>query len=241
MAQPKSPTHSFSFGDRVVHAAKPEWGSGVVSKAVNQKQSGVASQSVTVRFERGGLKTLNTAFAELVPESSHHPTAPQPDVIPDDQDHRGGDSAGGPRRDANGLSRDDAPAAEVAKEKPSWLDEASAVSPDKAMARLPEACTDPFSSVERRFEATLKQYRFEPKGASLLDWAAAQTGLRDPLSRFSRQELEQYFRRYADTRDAHLLGLAQELRKQKPQELERLAAQAPTPARNTLRRVHAGR
>lgn len=208
-------THTlFSFGDRVVHAAKPEWGTGIVSKAQNLIKDGKQHQSLTIRFERAGLKTLSTAFADLRPASASdgHPAETAPDT--------------------------DAPAAPTSG---GWLDEAASIPPEKAMARLPEACSDPFSTPEQRLKATLNQYRFTPEGGSLLDWAATQTGLADPLSRFARPELEQFFKRYADNRDAHLRAVADEIRRQDPAALDRLAAKAPPKARAVLSSRHSRR
>ena len=74
-----------------------------------------------------------------------------------------------------------------------WQDRLSGRSPDEVMARLPEAATDPFSGLEARLKATLGLYRFTDQGGSLLDWAAAQSGLKDPLSEFSRHDLERHF------------------------------------------------
>jgi hypothetical protein len=202
----------FSFGDRVVHAAKPEWGVGVVSKSQNLKADGHRFQSLTIRFERAGLKTLSTAFADIRPaDQGAHPSADA----------------------ADGSGSAPTPAGEGG-----WLADAASQPPDRAMARLPEACSDPFASLADRLRATIGQYRFEPTGASLLDWAAAQTGLADPLSRFSRHELEQYFERYADNRDTQLRSLAEEMRKQDPASLERALAQAPPRVRNAVNRQH---
>lgn len=52
-------------GDRVVHRGKPEWGVGSVTAAQGAVQDGQKCQSLTVRFENGGLKTVSTAFARL--------------------------------------------------------------------------------------------------------------------------------------------------------------------------------
>lgn len=52
-------------GDRVVHRGKPEWGVGSVTAAQAAVQDGKRCQSVTIRFENGGLKTVSTAFAKL--------------------------------------------------------------------------------------------------------------------------------------------------------------------------------
>jgi len=52
-------------GDRVVHRGKPEWGVGSVTAAQAAVQDGKRCQSLTIRFENGGLKTVSTAFARL--------------------------------------------------------------------------------------------------------------------------------------------------------------------------------
>ena len=83
------------------------------------------------------------------------------------------------------------------------------------MSRLPEAATDPFTSLEARLKATLTLYRFTDQGGSLLDWAAAQSALKDPLSEFSRHDLERLFQRFAFVRDEHLKKLVQEILREK--------------------------
>src|SRR3954471_1003326 len=59
---------------------------------------------------------------------------------------------------------------------------------EEAMIKLPDKATDPFTGLAPRITATLELYRFADTGGALLDWAAIQTGLKDPLSRFSRHE-----------------------------------------------------
>jgi len=198
--------HTFSFGDKVVHAAKPEWGTGTVNKAQNLIRDGKACQSLTVRFERAGLKTVNTAIADIQP-AADEPRAPHPAADPGE----------------------------------GWLAEAAAESPERRMAQLPVPCTDPFSTPASRLRATVDQYRFTPEGGSILDWAAVQTGLSDPLTRFSRHELEQFFRRYADNRDAHLRATAAECRKDDPNAYQSIVAAAPRAARNALNTQNARR
>ena len=50
---------------------------------------------------------------------------------------------------------------------------------------------DPFSSATERLKATLDNFRFNAQARPLIDWAIAQTGLDDPLTLYTRQELEQ--------------------------------------------------
>lgn len=113
------------------------------------------------------------------------------------------------------------------------------VSPQEALARVPEAATDPFSTPRKRLEATLGLYRFSDRGGSLLDWAAAQTGLKDPLARFSRHELEMLFQRFQFNLDNHLKKLVREMKKADPTTLTAVTGTASPAAKQALRRVEA--
>lgn len=112
---------------------------------------------------------------------------------------------------------------------------------ESRLVQIPDAATDPFRSRKNRFESTLGLYRFAPSGASLLDWAAAQTGLKDPLTRFSRHELERAFDRFRVNLDNHLKKLAYELKKEDPAGLVQACAAAGPQAKQALKRVDAGR
>jgi hypothetical protein len=110
---------------------------------------------------------------------------------------------------------------------------------ESLLVQIPESASDPFRPRKGRFETTLALYRFSPSGASLLDWAAAQTGLKDPLTRFSRHELERAFDRFRVNLDNHLKKLAYELKKEDPAGLQQACAAAGPQARQALRRVDA--
>jgi hypothetical protein len=110
---------------------------------------------------------------------------------------------------------------------------------EEIMTGLPEPATDPFASLAARIKATLNLYRFSDQAGSLIDWAAAQCGLKDPLSRFNRHELEQFFRRFEVNRDAHLAKLAAEIRRKQPADLPALVRDAPPAAQKVLRRESA--
>lgn len=200
----------FKFGDRVVHAGRPEWGTGVVTAAQNLTTDGSPSQRLTVRFERAGLKTVSTAIASL---------------------------RAAPAADAGG----EAPPAQTSPEDGAgWLGDLERKSPAQVLGTLPEATADPFASLEQRLRATVALYRFTKEGGSLLDWAAAQTGLADPLTAFSRHELEEHFNRFAVERDQHLRKLLRDAHKQ-PALVREVAASAPPSGREALRRLSAGR
>lgn len=193
------------LGDRLIHAGKPEWGVGEVRGAEQVMQNGTKCQRLTVRFERAGVKTLSTAFADL--RSADAPPFPAGFAV----DQGGEDGA------------------EQAEASPLRLGD------------LPEAATDPFRSRRARLETTLKLYRFTGTGAGLLDWAAAQTGLKDPLSRFSRHELEQLFERFRVNLDNHLRRLAMEIRHEDPRAVAELMPSAPAAAQQALRRLDLAR
>lgn len=194
----------FKFGDRLVHVARPEWGTGVVTAAQNVEEGGVAFQRVTLRFDRAGLKTLATNLAELqVADTEVHPAAPA-----------------------------------AAAEGASWLTQLEHGNVEEMMAKLPEAVRDPFNTLQSRIEATLKLYRFSDRGGALIDWAAAQTGLKDPMTRFNRHELEELFKRFALERDTHLKTLVIEGKRKDPATTEKLLAAAPSEARDALRRLN---
>ena len=83
----------------------------------------------------------------------------------------------------------------------------------KGLWELPDAMTDPFASLANRLQATLDSYRFSTEARSLIDWAVTQSGLTDPLSQFTRHELEQVFPRYVRDRDQHLAQLVSQIKK----------------------------
>lgn len=121
---------------------------------------------------------------------------------------------------------------------------AGEVSPER-MTSVPEAARDPFASPLERLSQTLSLYRFTKEGASLLDWAAMQSGLVDPLSRFSRHDLEDLHDRFRRTLDQHLGALVVEVKKAvgpslRADELQRVIQSAPPEGRAALQRVGRG-
>lgn len=216
-------TKQWAFGDKVIHTAKPEWGTGVITAASSTIHEGVPCQSLTIRFDRAGVKTISTAFAKLVPASeapillaaaaAEQPQAPEPEHA------------------SNGIGHK--PAAAGGMEPLVTRD------PRQIMTRLPEAATDPFVTPLARLKATLNLYKFTPTGASLLDWAAIQSGLADPMSRFNRHELERFFEGFVVVRDAQLKKVVQEMKKADPAGLAQAITQAPASAQQAIRRLDA--
>lgn len=209
MTSDSSPTTGtptrFGVGDRVRHASKPEWGSGVVSTASATNHEGQPCQRLTIRFERAGLKTISTAFAPIEPAGEIAKV-----LRPKDEEHHA----------------------------PLPIASAGHRELMEIMTKLPEKARDPFATPAQRLESTLSLYRFEATGASLIDWAAAQSGLPDPLARFNRHELEEYYRMFANNLAQHLSKVVRDANNVPAQELVRIAKSAPPLAQRALQKLH---
>jgi hypothetical protein len=202
---------SYRNGDRVRHRKRPEWGIGSVVKTEEQTLNGQRTQRVSVRFPNAGMKVLSAAHAELEHVASNGAGTEGAGVAALDPMHESG-----------------------------WLKPMAERKTSQIMTSLPMEARDPFNSLAHRLRFTLELYRFDRTGRNLVDWSVAQSGLDDPLSRFSRQELEQHFDRWASERDAHLRKLVDESQND-PTLLRDLLAKAPPPAREAVRRITTGR
>ncbi len=207
----------------------------MVTAAQGSTQDGRPCQSLTIRFDRAGVKTISTAFAKLVAAGDAPIYVTAPAAEPPARSGAGGATTREPAH---------ARAAALAAETGSagaggGLEPLVTPDPRVVMTRLPEAATDPFATPAMRLKATLDLYRFTPTGSSLLDWAAIQSGLADPMSRFNRHELERFFEAFAVVRDGHLKKLVQEMKKADPAGLAQALAQAPQVVQQTIRRLDA--
>ena len=208
----------YEFGDRIRHLRRPEWGVGSVVKVERITLNGRSTQSLTVRFPSVGIKQLNTAQAELELVSPEHTKA-----LADAEAH--------PIVQWGKLNETD------------WLAPMAQRKIQEAMTSLSADVRDPFNSLRRRLSLTLDLYRFERSSRSLMDWAVAQTGLDDPLTHFTRHELEELFERWAAQRDSHLGRLLQQFHRDVTlaHELDDLLASAPPGAQKAVRRFTAAR
>lgn len=200
----------FCAGDRVRHEDRPEWGIGRVKRVENIQIGGKPSQRLMIEFPNAGLKKLSSIGAALSRVSDNG-------VAPDDG--------------ATMLEREHG-------HESGWLGEISKSKPEDAMTHLPIEVTDPFRLLEVRLRETFKLYRFNRDGASLIDWAVARSGLDDPLSRFNRHELEQFFDRWSHLRDQHLSALLKETGGDRAL-VTRLIADAPAAAKRAVGRCNA--
>lgn len=176
----------FAFGDQVRHPRRPEWGTGRVTAVEAHHINGRDAQRVSVRFSNGGLKTIVTGAVQL-------------ELVTDDDD-----------RDASANS-DQTPMHEIdTMANSGWLAGVAEQKLSERMMELPMEVRDAFDSLEARLARTVDLYRFDRSGRGLMAWAIAQSGLDDPLARFTRQELEQFFDRWESARDDHLRSLVRE-------------------------------
>ncbi|MEM7229128.1 MAG: DUF3553 domain-containing protein [Planctomycetota bacterium] len=202
------------FGDHVRHPQRPEWGVGQVTRVEEIWVDGDPSQRVAVRFPNAGLKTLSTTHAPL------------------ERVNGDGSSVNGHTDDEDNLAAIDADSGllgDMTKERVR-----------EVMTRLPLEIRDPFCTLSRRLRLTFDLYRFDRSGKGLIDWAVAQSGLADPLTRFSRHELEAFFERWIRERDQHL-GKLLETAQSEQALVRELLGKAPEPARKAVQRLNAVR
>lgn len=109
-----------------------------------------------------------------------------------------------------------------------WLAVAGKSTLDDKLRSLPESATDVLGTPRDRLAAALPLYAFSEDSTSLLRWARTQTGVADPLSHWSRDELLVAFRAFCTERDAHFRNIAATLKQKYGQE-ELLGALAEVP------------
>ena len=194
--------------------------------------NGSAAQKLTIDFANRGRAVINAAVAPLEKIGSEVPAGQvrerkQPD-------HRGSAAqlwAGHPDRLAAQTAQEREAAAEEAGTAllergrgggrrvadQGWLDEleAGAAGGKHELWELPASMTDPFVDIRDRLRATLLSYRFTDDPRSIIEWATTQTGLDDPLTRYTRHEMEQAFPRFCRDRDNHFRKMAMDLKKKR--------------------------
>ena len=196
-------------GDHVRHMERPEWGTGEVTKVEILTRDGRPDRRIWIKFPSVGTKTLLASAANLEPiEADSSVNGEQNETFADRQaDHDTG-----------------------------WLGEIAKNQPEDAMIAMPQGATDPFVPLRSRLQFIIKLYRFEPTGGKLIDWAVAQTGMDDPLARFNRHELEQFFERWMWERDRVLVRTLDEAKKN-GEAVDDLLAKAPNAVKRGIKRV----
>ncbi len=212
--------HAYSFGDRVRHVTRPEWGVGDVVRVERFTKDGEARVKLSIRFPSEGLKTLSVPPAPIehcTNGAAEHHDAPAPRASGSDTDPQWD------RIDQDG-----------------WLGEIAKKKTAEAITEIPQEARDPFRTLEQRLRFTLGLYRFSKQDRSLVAWAVAQTGMDDPLTRYSRPELEQFFDRWSYERDVQLKRLLDEARHEQGM-VRKCVADAAPDAQRAVRRFNGGR
>lgn len=93
-----------------------------------------------------------------------------------------------------------------------WIDKLSGNTIDDRLQRLPDDVLRAFGTPRQRLDAVLPWYAFSEAPEDLLRWARKLTGMPDPLTHWSRDELTRAFETFTRERDAHLRSLAGLLR-----------------------------
>lgn len=226
-------THQWNIGDKLKHAGKPEWGLGTVTAVQGTKHQGTPCQRVTVRFARGGNKTLSTAFADLRPADADPALAKAVQPGRAALTRQSDPPASPPQPRSRAAGRDEAP-------PPSRFDDLDPEQARQIMTAVPDSARDPFAPLEQRLAATLALYGPDPSPADLLGWASSQSGLEDPMTVFSRHELERFHEQHIVRLDQHLAALLAEARSQRIDTAPVRAAASPH-AQRALRRINAAR
>ncbi len=197
----------FSQGDVIVHTGCPQWGEGLVDEVVNIVHEGKAAQRLIVKFANRGRVILNSAIAPLVSKDaavSMNPfrntsLSPAPAYARAGESNRTSSNAARGAGGAGGAGGD-------------WLSKFE--KREHELHKLPASLNDVFSTLAQRLEATLDTFKFSTEPRSLMDWAVIQTGLNDPMTKYTRHELESGFERYARDRDLHLKDLVKQFRQE---------------------------
>ncbi len=199
---------TIAFGDRVAHQKFPEWGSGAVIKVEKTAVNGESTSRVTVRFSNAGLKSFVGDELPLFLMQNGH-------AVPGDRDGK-------------------RPAiAEVEDLERAGLHQAVEQKLQDIMRAIPLPCRDPFNTLEHRLRRTLDLYKYDMSGRGLMEWAIAQTGMDDPLSRFNRTELEVYFKEYSNELNKHLAKLLKEIHSESLS-VKEIIASAPKRAKSAV-------
>jgi hypothetical protein len=246
----------FQIGDRVLHPGKPEWGVGTVASAAGAVHEGAHCQRLGIRFDRAGLKTISTAFVNLRRASKVDSvlTETKPSTGAGSLSGAGASGSGGVFSSGSGSSsgsgfgsgstgRSEGFGGGSGERDPFGPPPAHGLPSDprelrRKMTAIPDDAVDPFQTDAARLRSVLGLYRFEPTPGSLIDWAAAQSGLSDPLSHFSRHELEEYFADFRRNLDKALGKAVADAAKVPAAELRTIAQNAPPLGQRALQALH---
>jgi hypothetical protein len=116
-----------------------------------------------------------------------------------------------------------------------WLDGIGKSTLDDRLRALPAEITEVLGTPLDRLAAIIPLYAVSEENKSLLRWARDQTGIADPLSQWTRDELLVALRDFRNERDAYLRGIAARIKqKQGPDALQQALASIPDALRPAI-------
>jgi hypothetical protein len=117
-----------------------------------------------------------------------------------------------------------------------WLDSLSGNTVDDRLCKLPAAGSDALRQPVQRLAALASLYTYVDEPSSLSKWARDQTGVGDPLSLWSRDELVAAFAKFCGERDAECRAAAAQLvHAEGPQALNAALGALPQPVAEAMR------
>jgi len=117
-----------------------------------------------------------------------------------------------------------------------WIEQLGKSSLDDKLRRLSDESVNVIGSLRERVAAVVALYAIGDEPRALLRWAIDQTGVTDPLSHWSRDELGSAFRDFCVERDSHLRNLLAQLKmKEGPDAVRELLDELPAPLAAAVR------
>lgn len=117
-----------------------------------------------------------------------------------------------------------------------WIQTLGGSTLDDRLRGVPESATSVLGTPLEKLMAVVALYRWDDSPKSLELWARAQTGVADPLTHWSRDELEAAFARFGNERDSLLRTAGALLRRAEgPEAVPLLVASLAEPVREAVR------
>ncbi len=93
-----------------------------------------------------------------------------------------------------------------------WLDTAAKQTLDDQLVQMPEEVREFLGTSTQRIVVLSRLYTLDEDGTGIIKWARSQTGVADPLTMWTRDELRQAFASFCRMRDKLLRSAAAQVR-----------------------------
>lgn len=117
-----------------------------------------------------------------------------------------------------------------------WIEQLGQSSLDDKLRQLPEDVTDVIGSLRERIRAAARLFAMHDDADDLARWAIDQTGVIDPLTHWTRDELYAALRDFQVERDSHMRNLLAQLKmREGPEAIREVLDELPRPVANAIR------